>query len=353
MTTIKYPMTKDYRKEWGIIDAAREIVQNCLDNKNQRSKFNLSADGTIVVTTENFKLPMQYFALGQSFKSENSIGGFGEGFKIALMILAREDCGAYAMNGTQIITPSFERCDTLELDLFTLTFEDNTLQEDDTTLIDNGGLTFIFHIPYDLIGELKEKINVFSDNILPIPNTVDILEEYPGQVFVNGLWVCKEQSFKYGYNFSPSKIRLGCDRQIASAHGMAWETSQVWADKVTSRNADDVLNMMTDGDLDVKDIQYFVSAAKAKFITEAFVRRFGHVTIKQMGSGLSYGMSVGGGLYSTLKKSGYTKVTNTWAENNTPHSIITRFLEANKSKIRRDVRLKFDDILEQAKGWKK
>ena len=348
---IKYPMTKDYRSEWGVIDAVRELVQNCLDNKEQRSDYNISLDGTITITTKNFELPMQYFALGQSFKSENSIGGFGEGFKIALMILAREECEAYALNGTQIITPSFEYDDLLELDLFTLTFEDN-MSEDDG-LIDNEGLTFILHFPYELIDELKEKVNVFSDNILPLPNTVDILTEYPGKVFVNGLWVCKERQFKYGYNFAPSKIRLGCDRQIASAHGMAWETSQVWATKLSSRNADDVLNMMTEGDLDVKDIQYFLDKRQATLITKAFVRRFGHVTIKQMGSGLSYGMSVGGGLYSTMKKSGYTEVANTWAEKDTPHTILTGVLDSLKSRLRRDVRAKFDDVLEQAKGWKK
>lgn len=344
-------MTKDYRKEWGLIDAVRELVQNCLDNKDQRSEFNLSVDGRLTIITKNFELPMKYFALGQSFKAENSIGGFGEGFKIALMILAREDCRTHVLNGTKVIWPTFERCDTLELDLFTLTFEDHIDVNHEP--VDNKSLCFQADLPAELIPELKEKVNVFSDNILPLPNTVDILEEYPGQVFVNGLWVCREAKFKYGYNFSPSKIRLGCDRQIASAHGMAWETSQVWAGKVTPSNADDVLNMMTEGDLDVKDIQYFISKSKARLITEAFVRRFGHVTIKQMGSGLSYGMSVGGSLYSTMKQSGYANVTNTWAEKNTPHSILTQFLETNKSKIRRDVRLKFDPLLEQAKGWKK
>lgn len=349
METIAYPMTKDYRKEWGVIDAVRELVQNCLDNKEQPSEYVTGIDGSIIIHTQNYLMPMSMFALGESQKANNSIGGFGEGFKLALMILAREGSDIYMLNGTKIFTPTFVHNEQLGIDTFAITIEDNLSENDG--LINNCGLSFIFDIDIDLMDELKEKINVFSNNILPLPNTVDMLEEHPGKIYINGLFVCEEDKFKYGYNFAPSKLRLGCDRQIANAFGMAWETSEVWADKLCKSNADEVLQMMTESVLDVADIHYHLSERKAKLITEAFVERFGNVTIKPMGSGLSYGMSVGGSVYRSMEKSGYTKVAKQWAEPNTPFSELETFIRRHGKKVRREFKVKFDTILEQSKRW--
>ncbi len=337
-------MTKDYRKEWGPIDAVREIVQNCLDNKEQPSTYVLGTDGTITITTKNFTLPMKYFAMGQSYKTANAIGGFGEGFKLAMLILQREECAPYIMNDAKVITPAFQRSELLDLDLFSLVVDSNNTH--------NADLTFVVQFPLDLIEELKQKVNVFSDNILPLPNGVDLLEEHPGQVFVNGLWVCAEDNFKYGYNFAPNRLSLGCDRQIASSFGMAWETSQYWAKALNNANKQEVLVMMTEGLLDVLDIHHHLSSAKAKLITEAFVERFGAVTIKQMGSNLSYGASVGGSVYSAMTKSGYANVANKWAEPAAPYQLLKEFMDTHGSKVRREFKVKFTTMLEQAKKWK-
>lgn len=350
MNKINYMMTKSYRKEWGIIDAVREIVQNCLDNKRNPSNYNIDIDGLITITTPSYELPLSALALGESEKPDDAIGGFGEGLKLALMILAREQHGeAYMLNGTNIITPVFEWCETMQADLFALIIEPN--KDSEGELIDNKGLSYVFNFPMDKLDELKQKINLFSDNVLPLPSKVDILEEYPGQIFVNGLFVCKEPKFKYGYNFAPKHLKLGCDRQIASTLGMAWVTSEIWAEKLHPNNADEILGLMTEDSMDVADIHYHLNTTKAKLITSAFVARFGNVKIKPMGSGLGYGMSVGGSLYGSMRKSGYTAVSNPYEESGAPYRVLFEFMEKQGKKVRRDFKVKFKDILTQAKEW--
>lgn len=344
MKTINYAMTADYRKDWGVIEAVRELVQNCLDNRSNPSTYELQ-NGTMQITTPGYTLPMEVFALGTSTKSSNDIGGFGEGFKLALMILARLDLNPTVLSGDSYFKPHFDHDELLNCDVFKI----------DIHTADMGMpyTMFTFDFPDDMVNELKQKINVFSDDILPLPNTVDIMEHRPGEMMVNGLFICDDDKFKYGYNFAPDQIELGCDRQIADSFGIAYRTSQVWVDKLDYSNKDEVLSMLLEGTMDVMCFEHLVTTRKAKLITDAFVERFGAVKIKKMGSSLSYGMSVGGSLHSTMMKSGYTEVVNQWAENGTPYMTLVEYFESEKKHMRSRAQKAFLVLLEESKNWKK
>lgn len=347
MKTINYTMTPEYRSNWNAVDAVREIVQNCLDNRQNVSDYTLDDDGTVSITTEGFILPLRTLALGESEKPDGAIGGFGEGLKLALMILKREGCDIKVTTGDKLIVPSFDMNEAVGLETFCIkVFEDRDFYD---------GLRFDFKINTGHIDQLKRHVNVFSDDVLPLPNkdTVDIIEHMPGVVMVNGLYICSEEKFRYGYNFSPSKIDLGCDRQIASSFGMAWETSKVWADRISDSNADEVLNMISKGCLDVADIQYHISERKAVLIADAFTRRFGHVKIKQVGSSLGYGMAVSNSLYNTMKKSGKIEVTNPHEEAGTPFSKIKELMAKEKKHMRSRAFRALNDLLEESKTWRK
>jgi hypothetical protein len=346
MKTINYTMTAEYRSNWNAIDAIREIVQNCLDNRQNASTYVLKDDGTVSIETTDFILPLSTLALGESEKPDGAIGGFGEGLKLALMILEREGCDVKVTTGDKLIVPSFEFNETVERDTFSIkVFDDREFF---------NGLRFDFKINPEYIENLKGKVNVFSDDILPLPNndTVDIVDHMPGVVMVNGLYVCEEDKFRFGYNFAPGKLELGCDRQIASSFGMAWETSIVWANKINESNADEVLNMITEGCLDVADIQYHISEEKACIIADAFTRRFGHVKIKQVGSSLGYGMAVSNSLYDTMRKSGRVEVANPFEESGTPYSKIKELMAKEKKHMRSRAYKALEALLEDAKDWK-
>ncbi len=346
MKTINYAMTADYRKEWGAIEAVRELVQNCLDNNisRQSSHYKIHDHG-ISISTDEYVLPMQVFALGATTKTEKDIGGFGEGMKLAMMILARLNLKPKIDFGFTTAIPVFEYDEVLGCDVFKINFEEHDVHY--------SGTIFYFDFPKDQIELLKKRVTVFNDNPLPRPLEIDLLKDRPGEVFVNGLYVCEDTKFRYGYNYAPHMIQLGCDRQIASTFGMAWETSRYWGQNITARNAAEVLSMMTENVMDVSDIHHFISEGNAKLITKAFNERFGDVTIKPMGSSLGYGMTVGGSLYSTIEKSGYINIANKWAETNTPYTKLEDFFKAEKKHMRRHAIRAFEHVLETSKGWKK
>jgi hypothetical protein len=288
-------------------------------------------------------LPVDAFALGETTKGSNDIGGFGEGFKLALLVLTRESRKPVIRFGTNLAVCGFEEVDNFSSPLFEILVEHHCEQL--------KGTSFTFTISEDEWKMLQHKLSPMADNPLPMPKFVNILHDRPGEIFVNGLFVCKEERFKYGYNFSPRHIQLGSDRQIANPLGLAWETSRYWADDVHG-NEQHILRMMTEEVLDVQDIHYHISEYDAKLITKAFNAKFGDVTIKPMGSSLGYGMHVGGSMYSTIKKSGYMKIANPHEEAGTPFSELTEFYEANKKHMRRAARVAFNVQLEKAKNWK-
>ena len=343
MNQIKYGMTREYREEWGVVEAIRELVQNCIDNKECEHTYELERDSLITITTKNFTLPISTFALGESQnKTSESIGGFGEGFKLALLVLQRAGCCPMVTFGDIRAQPQFEYDELLEREIFTITLVDSPYTED---------TTFQFFFKKELKEELQKKVTVFSDE--PLSQDIDgveLLPERKGQIFVNGLFVCEESQFKYGYNFAADNIELGCDRQIANPLGLAWETSKYWANNLDPQ---EVLQMMTDGQLDVQDIHWHISEAQAVRITKAFVERYGNVTIKSMGSTLSYGMSVGNSLYNTLSKSNKIKIANPYEESGTPYRILSDFLETNKKHMRRCAKKNLQELMDESKSWRK
>lgn len=349
-------MTKNFRKEWGVADAVRELVQNCMDNSLCKSTFEFTKEKSLVITTYGYTLPQEVFALGESQKeNSHSRGGFGEGFKLAMMVLEREGKEPVIYSGSDYIVASFEVCD-VGVDTFHLTKHvtgaEETIAAGHYYNGDNCTTFIISNLDDGEIGELKYRMPILDNNPLPEvkKGKVNLVIDRPGQVFVGGLFVSESSGFKYGYNFCPSVVKMGSDRQLADLYGLSWETSMYWADNVAG-NADLILNMLTEGKRDVSSFDHHVSKECAKMITSAFTARFGHVEIKQMGSTLGYGMSVGGGLYNTMTKSGYAHVANKWEEDGTPYKKLEEYLGDNKRHMRSKAVQQFKSLLEEAKKW--
>lgn len=353
---INYMMTKDFRKEWGVADAIRELVQNCMDNSHCKSTFEFTEDKSLIVTTYNYVLPQEVFALGESQKeNSHSRGGFGEGFKLAMLVLAREGNEPALYSGENEWLTGFE---DIGMNVPTFYMEASycgTVESGSGFYRNVQDTTFVVrHLSDEEIGELKHRMPLLAGDPLPVveKGQVNLIPDRPGQVFVGGLFVSESSGFKYGYDFCPSIVTMGSDRQLADMFGLAWETSKYWARNITGK-ADLILNMLTEGKRDISSFDIHVSASDAKLITQAFTARFGHVEIKQMGSSLGYGMSVGGGLYNTMTKSGYTQVANKWEEAGTPFKKLEAYFEENKKHMRSKAARNFTILIEEAKQWQR
>ena len=87
---IIYPITLEYRKHWKEWEAIRELIQNALDSDKQTTRI-YKQDGNLIIEDKGKGLQVKHLLLGISEKQdkENTRGQFGEGLKIALIVLKR------------------------------------------------------------------------------------------------------------------------------------------------------------------------------------------------------------------------------------------------------------------------
>ena len=117
------PISKDYVRHWGIQEAIRELLQNAIDSE---SKFTFEIAGNkLIISNDDATLSPSDLILGQSSKhdDDDAIGQFGEGFKLALAVLAREDREIVIYNGDLTWIPIFTynddfKGDVLRIDQF-------------------------------------------------------------------------------------------------------------------------------------------------------------------------------------------------------------------------------------------
>ncbi|MBM2623414.1 hypothetical protein JIG36_48760 [Actinoplanes sp. LDG1-06] len=86
-TTLAYPISPEYVKSWTPVRALCELIANALD---EDSSARVSwAGGVLTISDEGPGIPEEGLVLGYSSKSDVQIGQFGEGKKLACLVLAR------------------------------------------------------------------------------------------------------------------------------------------------------------------------------------------------------------------------------------------------------------------------
>lgn len=184
---MEYPISSNYVKSWSVKDAVRELLQNAMDSGEWR------IEGSALVNKGTLK--PEHFLLGCSEKlSSDAIGQFGEGLKLALLVLARNGYNTTIFSGNSCYTASMRESATWP--------GQQVLCIDSVPCTDyDPGYTTIRAEP-----ELH-----WQDDVLPDPEDYRILWDTP-KLYVKGLYVCDLAHFKHGYNFNPGYIKLGRDR---------------------------------------------------------------------------------------------------------------------------------------------
>lgn len=103
-------LTKNYCAHWGLKEALRELIANTIDEGGQIEyddyEYEDNPDcGSLVLTTYS-NLPIDAFLMGYSVKDSDAIGQYGEGLKLAMLVLTRENYNFNFVSGNK--TYSFE-----------------------------------------------------------------------------------------------------------------------------------------------------------------------------------------------------------------------------------------------------
>ncbi|WP_329492969.1 hypothetical protein [Kitasatospora herbaricolor] len=86
--SMPFPISPDYVKKWTTPRAIVELIANALD---EDPEANVSwADGILTIEDRGPGIAQDAFVLGASSKTSQQIGQFGEGKKLAALVLARD-----------------------------------------------------------------------------------------------------------------------------------------------------------------------------------------------------------------------------------------------------------------------
>ncbi len=237
MSKIELSLASDYVPSWTIVDAIRELFQNALDQEAQGLSNKASwtyNDGTFTISNKESTLTTQSLLLGATTKRGDDalIGQFGEGYKIATLVLLREgkQVTIYNYGLREVWRPRFVKSRRFGTDILTFFIDKEypwTKVPDNDLTIEVSGLTdeewhneivpSNLHLQHDFD---IEEINEYGEALGSPKHT--------GLVFVNGLYVCKYEPYKFGYNFKPGQLKLDRDRKLASDFDLRWLASEFW-----------------------------------------------------------------------------------------------------------------------------
>lgn len=242
-------LAPDYCRDWIAADAIREILQNCLDDV---SAFQYNFDGNeLHLTSVGVTLPASTLLLGSTtkFDESDSVGGFGEGYKISLLVLLREGFEVRIHNGNKLWVPSFEHQEQYQCDMLVV---NETLPAE---LSDNTNLTFIVQgVSDDLREEVISKCLYLQPDLEEVleGETGRIITNSVGQLFVGGLYVTTT-TMNYSYDFNPSVLTLNRDRKNVCTWDLSYETGRLWND---IKSPKEISEMLHKGIPDIKNVHH-------------------------------------------------------------------------------------------------
>lgn len=349
--TYELPLSKDYVRHWGMGEAVRELIQNGLDSDSPFEWDMNEVDQTLVIRSRFSKLEPKTLLLGHTSKADSDkIGSFGEGYKIALLVLTRCGYDVEVRNGNRIWKPKF---------MYSHTYEAEVLCIEDTAAQSRvEGLEFVVNglTPQEFSEIRNSCLHMQSDigEVLQVSKG-RILRARPGKLYVGGLYVCDTQ-LAFGYDVKPEHLRLERDRKTVDTWDMQVLTKEMWFE---TKRWDEIAQLIGDEVIDLKYAEY----GTPEMVKEACYRAFrakhpGAVVAKnqdELNELVKNGMTnviISSAYYPHIvSTAGYKR--EAIEPQRQPHEVLTQWLSANRKEMRSaSIEAFRKQLIEQAKGWK-
>jgi len=348
--TYELPIARTYVRHWGMQEAVREIIQNALDSE---SPFEYEFEGSeLRIHSRNSHLAPETLLLGKTSKADDkdSIGSFGEGYKIALLVLAREGYDVDVLNGDRIWRPCFRYSNTFKTDVLCI--------EDSPAPRRNEGLSFIIgNLTPEEIAGIKNSCLYMQDNVGPIIETAfgKILRDRRGKLYVGSLFICNTQ-LMFGYDVKPEFLTLERDRQTVSTFDLQMLTKDMWFD---SERWEEIATLMEAETPDLSYAEYGAPQMVKEACYRLFRRKHPEGIIvkdqKELEAYVEKGMTntvYCGSPYGSIVRSHADYVAKAPAVATSPESLLRQWFSAHRGEMRKDAIVTFKLILQQASGWR-
>lgn len=254
MSKVELTVAPNYVSSWGLWEAVRELFQNAIDQQTQNPEnvWSWEYDPTaekLTISNKTSVLSMNSLLLGGTTKSDDgkTIGQFGEGYKIATLVLTRLDKGIifYNYGAREVWKPRFVKSKRFESYVLTFFIDKKPIWEK----VPSNDLTIeVSDLSPDEWLEIRDKILPCNSHYQVVETTEwgEIIDQ-PHKVYVNGLYVCDHTPYEYGYNFITGLVKLDRDRKLVSDFELSWTASKLWG----KTNSSKCLELITKGAADV------------------------------------------------------------------------------------------------------
>lgn len=291
-------ISADYVAHWGNWEAIRELLQNAIDTKDYSVEEH---DCNLTITSRGGKIPIKALLLGNSGKRDDdeAIGTYGEGLKLAMVVLLRNGKTLSIKNGNDLWTPIFEYSDLFEGESLSVVIEENIYPGEEDVVVTVSGLNWSdmeeFYENYVDLPSLGEgEIGAESSRGIALYRkyeTDDEAEEaqfadrLDSRVFVNGLYVgTVPGKYYYDYSFRPEHLNLDRDRNTVPRWEFQYETTRLLASsnhpaeiaRLSVSDYNDVANYTKSGGSYYSGgVSTEKSEAITKFATDGFIETYG------------------------------------------------------------------------------
>ena len=249
MTKYELSLSPDYVPHWNLQDALRELFQNAIDQEttNPENVSSFLYDGeTLRICNKMSNLSARTLLLGASTKADDkaTIGKFGEGYKIAALVLTRLGKRFSIETHNEVWTFRFSKskkyqstilvCEVITGTRWHTPFGRKANNPDLSMIVD--GIT---PEEFEELGRMNLHVVPSEDEQVIVSEKGSVLLDpvHAGKVFVNGLSVIDTNvngagvaaPYHLGYNFKPEFLKLDRDRKLVSDWDLKWLASSIWA----------------------------------------------------------------------------------------------------------------------------
>jgi hypothetical protein len=239
--TMKLEITikTSYLPEWGAYEGVRELLQNGQDARTEFGatfEVRYRADTkTLVIENEGCTLPHEALLLGHTTKQDRSslIGKFGEGLKLGVLALIRAGHSVKIRSGSEVWVPSIQRSEKFDADVLCFNIDKGRATKD-RVQIEVGGIEpdawesmkdcFLFLLSPKALAEVEVKTT--SGSLL-------LGEKYAGRVYVKGIFVQRDVSLRYSYDFPDAEIDR--DRKMLTKWDLNYRCQSIWKEALNKR----------------------------------------------------------------------------------------------------------------------
>ncbi len=236
MSKFTLPIDTSYLPNWGAREGIREMLQNGRDAEIQYDapltvRYRKDT-ATLVVENEGAVIPLKALLIGFSTKRKDRrlAGQYGEGLAFGILALVRDGHAVKIRTGSEVWVPRIEPHEQVGEDV--LVFQIAAGRKDEKRVaIEIGNISEETwkKLPEHFLFLSKDK----SDRVQTSYGTLLLGEKYRGNIYVKGIWVCRDRKLNYGYDFDDAETDR--DRKMLASYELECHARQVWQEAIATR----------------------------------------------------------------------------------------------------------------------